>query len=289
MQNSDLISLVGMMRNVFSETPPVYAKVPEVHLPAGQPRNFSNARDSSMMSYASSSSPALPANTDTGNQPTVGWASGGSLAAPMQGLFPREPPRLDNRPVSPSPRSNASTLKPAPGNLPAPGTDELSIRRASCVSVITDRLVRQMRSCNEARCTRMDDLLTTQQKLKDRQMKIDRMLEAVAEEEKRVSRCAEQLRSKDEQLMAALRVMDEQVPRADELVTATAPLYAQLIELVAQDSAIDDCRFALLDALQKEKIDVTTFIKNVRQLSQQQFMARETIKRARRVANLPGK
>ncbi|KAG0147179.1 hypothetical protein CROQUDRAFT_62074 [Cronartium quercuum f. sp. fusiforme G11] len=79
------------------------------------------------------------------------------------------------------------------------------------------------------------------------------------------------------------RVMDlkckAEVP-VDELICSTTVLYNQLLELVAEDQAIDDTLYHLARALNHSevaKIDLDKFLKRVRGLGREQFLKREII------------
>ncbi|KAH9818488.1 UEV domain-containing protein [Melampsora americana] len=68
----------------------------------------------------------------------------------------------------------------------------------------------------------------------------------------------------------------------DELVCSNTVLYNQLLELVAEDQAIDDTIYHLFRALNNSdvaKIDLEKFLKRVRALGREQFLKRETINR----------
>ena len=53
----------------------------------------------------------------------------------------------------------------------------------------------------------------------------------------------------------------------DEAVSATAPLYNQLLEAYAEDAAIEDALYFLGESLRRGIIDSEVFLKHVRNLS----------------------
>merc|ERR1719219_1833506 len=72
----------------------------------------------------------------------------------------------------------------------------------------------------------------------------------------------------------------------DEAVSATSPLYRQLMAAYAEDSATEDAIYFLGEALRRGVIDCEVFLKHVRQLSRRQFILRATMHKARRTAGL---
>ena len=69
-------------------------------------------------------------------------------------------------------------------------------------------------------------------------------------------------------------------------MNATAPLYKQLINAFAEESATEDAIYFLGEALRRGVIDCEVFLKHVRNLSRKQFMLRATMQKCRQVAGL---
>lgn len=68
-------------------------------------------------------------------------------------------------------------------------------------------------------------------------------------------------------------------PEVDEMVCSTAIVYNQLINLVAEDNAIEDTIYHLHRALNSGRIDLDRFIKTTRVLAEEQFMKRALIQK----------
>ncbi|KAF9510778.1 hypothetical protein BS47DRAFT_1331497 [Hydnum rufescens UP504] len=68
-------------------------------------------------------------------------------------------------------------------------------------------------------------------------------------------------------------------PEVDELVCSTTIVYNQLIDLVAEDNAIEDAIYHLHRALNAGRIDLDRFIKATRELAAEQFMKRALIEK----------
>lgn len=78
-----------------------------------------------------------------------------------------------------------------------------------------------------------------------------------------VDRNVDLLKKKDEDLTAALDKMEQQSENndIDELIVPTAPLYRQILNLYAEENAIEDTIFYLGEALRRDVIDLDVFLK----------------------------
>lgn len=79
------------------------------------------------------------------------------------------------------------------------------------------------------------------------------------------------LKQKDEELTAALERMQNQSEDndIDDVIVPTAPLYKQILNLYAEENAIEDTIFYLGEALRRDVIDLDVFLK----VSQQPFLS----------------
>lgn len=68
-------------------------------------------------------------------------------------------------------------------------------------------------------------------------------------------------------------------PEVDELVCSTTIVYNQLINLVAEDNAIEDTIYHLHRALNSGRIDLDRFLRTTRVLAEEQFMKRALIQK----------
>ncbi|KAI0283138.1 UEV domain-containing protein [Russula aff. rugulosa BPL654] len=68
-------------------------------------------------------------------------------------------------------------------------------------------------------------------------------------------------------------------PPVDELVCSTSIVHNQLIDLVAEDNAIEDTIYHLHRALNAGRIDLDRFLRTTRVLAEEQFMKRALIER----------
>ena len=114
------------------------------------------------------------------------------------------------------------------------------------------------------------------------------MVNYLDQEVAEVDRNIELLRKKDEELSSALEKMENQSENndIDEVIIPTAPLYKQILNLYAEENAIEDTVFYLGEALRQGVIDLDVFLKHVRLLSHNQFQLRALKQKARKTAGL---
>lgn len=67
-------------------------------------------------------------------------------------------------------------------------------------------------------------------------------------------------------------------PPLDNIVIASSPVHEQLSQSIAKDNAIKDTLFLLSDALKDKKIDLASYVREVRTLAKEQFFCRATVK-----------
>lgn len=72
----------------------------------------------------------------------------------------------------------------------------------------------------------------------------------------------------------------------DEAVTATAPVFKQLMNAHAEDAAIEDALYFLGESLRRGILDCEQFLRHVRNLSRKQFLLRATMLKCRQNGGL---
>ncbi|XP_033124479.1 tumor susceptibility gene 101 protein-like [Anneissia japonica] len=130
-------------------------------------------------------------------------------------------------------------------------------------------------------------LTATQMKLKEGQQTLERMTNDLEKEQLEVEENIKLLERKDEEVQIILNKMEGQEEiDIDEAVVATAPLYKQLLNLFAEENAIEDTMYYLSEALRKDVIETEVFLKHVRELSRRQYVVRALMQKARAKAGL---
>ncbi|KAJ7998078.1 hypothetical protein DPEC_G00218810 [Dallia pectoralis] len=264
---SDLYGLIQVMIVVFGEEPPVFSR------PTTQaPYQAFQAAGPPNPSYM----PGMPAVSQYGPNPTpVGYPGfqypGGNSypATTGQTLY-----------ASQTPASNVGPSRD--GTI---GEDTI---RASLISAVSDKLRWRMKEEMDRAQAELDALKRTEEDLKKGHQKLEEMVSRLDQEVIEVDRNIDLLKRKDEELSEALEKMENQSENndIDNVIVPTAPLYKQILNLYAEENAIEDTIFYLGEALRRGVIDLEVFLKHVRLLSRKQFQLRALMQKARKTAGL---
>uniref|UniRef100_A0A674P505 Tumor susceptibility 101a n=1 Tax=Takifugu rubripes TaxID=31033 RepID=A0A674P505_TAKRU len=249
--HSDLYGLIQVMIVVFGEEPPVFSR------PTTQPPYQAfQATGTPNASYM----PGMPAVSSYGPNPNPGYV--GLILT----LFYHLPVKGPNR----------------DGTI---GEDTI---RASLISAVSDKLRWRMKEEMDRAQAELDALKRTEEDLKKGHQKLEEMVSRLDQEVADVDRNIELLKKKDEELSEALEKMENQTENndIDDIIMPTAPLYKQILNLYAEENAIEDTIFYLGEALRRGVIDLEVFLKHVRLLSRKQFQLRALMQKARKTAGL---
>lgn len=263
---SDLLSLIQVMIMVFGEEPPVFS------------------RPTSQASYPVYQAGPSPSAGYMPN-PSASFSPQHSPSPSFQG-YPYPP--NGGYPANPNPghfTPPAASVSAGPGRDATIGEDTI---RASLVSAVSDKLRWRMKEEMDRSQAELDALKRTEEDLKKGHQKLEDMISKIGQEMTDVDRNIELLKQKDEDLKAALEKMDNQSEKGeiDDVIVPTAPLYRQILNLYAEENAIEDTIFYLGEALRRGIIDLEVFLKHVRVLSRKQFQLRALMQKARKTAGL---
>ncbi|XP_028916161.1 tumor susceptibility gene 101 protein isoform X2 [Ornithorhynchus anatinus] len=201
-------------------------------------------------------------------------------------VFGDEPPVFSRPTVSASYPPYQAT---GPPNRPArDGTISEDTIRASLISAVSDKLRWRMKEEMDRAQAELNALKRTEEDLKKGYQKLGEMVTRLDQEVVEVDKNIELLKKKDEELSSALEKMENQSENndIDEVIIPTAPLYKQILNLYAEENAIEDTIFYLGEALRRGVIDLDVFLKHVRLLSRKQFQLRALMQKARKTAGL---
>ncbi|XP_018608106.2 tumor susceptibility gene 101 protein [Scleropages formosus] len=257
---SDLFGLIQVMIMMFGEEPPVFSRPAAQHpIQASPPFGPSNS------SYLPAVFPYGPYNP------------------PSPGGYPGCPYlRRSSYPVvsGPTPVTTAGPSRD--------GTIDADTIRASLVSAVSDKVRRRMREEIERAQAELDALMRTEDDLKKGHRKLEGMLSRLNLEMAEVDKNIELLKQKDEELSNILEKTESQSEDKDidDVIVPTAPLYKQILNLYAEENAIEDTVFYLGEAVRRGVIDLESFLKHVRLLSRKQFQLRALMQKARKTARL---
>uniref|UniRef100_A0A673BN40 Tumor susceptibility 101a n=1 Tax=Sphaeramia orbicularis TaxID=375764 RepID=A0A673BN40_9TELE len=263
---SDLYGLIQVMIVVFGEEPPVFSR-PTTQAPY-QAFQAAGPPNPSYMPGMPAVSPYGP-NPNPGGYPGYQYPGGNSYPATAgPGHYPTQTP--------------VSTVGQRDGTI---GEDTI---RASLISAVSDKLRWRMKEEMDRAQAELDALKRTEEDLKKGHQKLEEMVSRLDQEVTEVDRNIELLKKKDEELSEALEKMENQSENndIDDVIVPTAPLYKQILNLYAEENAIEDTIFYLGEALRRGVIDLEVFLKHVRLLSRKQFQLRALMQKARKTAGL---
>uniref|UniRef100_A0A8C5AME8 Tumor susceptibility 101a n=1 Tax=Gadus morhua TaxID=8049 RepID=A0A8C5AME8_GADMO len=232
---SDLYGLIQVMIVVFGDEPPVFSRpttqAPHQAFQAAGPPNLSAGP-----AAASSLTPGYP------GYPYPGGSA--YPAAAVQGHYPSQTP--------------GSAVGPS-----RDGTIGEDTIRASLISAVSDKLRWRMKEEMDRAQAELDALKRTEEDLKKGHQKLEEMVTRLDQEVSEVDRNMELLKKKDEELSEALEKMENQSENndIDDVIVPTAPLYKQILNLYAEENAIEDTIFYLGEALRRGTIDLEVFLK----------------------------
>uniref|UniRef100_A0A8C7GE55 Tumor susceptibility 101a n=1 Tax=Oncorhynchus kisutch TaxID=8019 RepID=A0A8C7GE55_ONCKI len=203
--------------------------------------------------------------------------------APYQAFQAAGPPNPSYMPGMPA--LSPYGPNPTPGRDGTIGEDTI---RASLISAVSDKLRWRMKEEMDRAQAELDALKRTEEDLKKGHQKLEEMVSRLDQEVAEVDRNIDLLKRKDEELSEALEKMESQSENndIDDVIVPTAPLYKQILNLYAEENAIEDTIFYLGEALRRGVIDLEVFLKHVRLLSRKQFQLRALMQKARKTAGL---
>uniref|UniRef100_A0A1W7RC29 Tumor susceptibility 101 protein-like protein n=1 Tax=Agkistrodon contortrix contortrix TaxID=8713 RepID=A0A1W7RC29_AGKCO len=268
---SDLIGLIQVMIVVFGDEPPVFSR-PTISASYPPYQATGPPNTSYMPGMPSGISPFPP-----GPPPNPSGYSGYPYPAPS-GPFPAttSTPHYSSQPP-------VTTVGPS-----RDGTISEDTIRASLISAVSDKLRWRMKEEMDRAQAELNALKRTEEDLKKGHQKLEEMVTRLEQEVAEVDKNIDLLKKKDEELSSALEKMESQTENndIDEVIVPTAPLYKQILNLYAEENAIEDTIFYLGEALRRGVIDLDIFLKHVRLLSRKQFQLRALMQKARKTAGL---
>nr|GAT58716.1 UEV-domain-containing protein [Mycena chlorophos] len=297
-EGCSLVGLVDALQAEFSRAPPVYAKPTQPSSSVGAqitspglnsgPPPVPPRPDSGPPQYQRPAPPQyqpafVPRPSPPVPPPAPQFHHQQQPVQPQQYYIPSPPPPpppaqnlLDGDPI---PALQPPTPAPPP---PRPPNPELLRLQAAVHSKLTAELA----SLQHAMTVDADrlrahqaDLLAGEPAIRDEMARLEAVRDVCRTAAGRMRSTVETA----ERNVAELRAKNE--PEVDELVCSTTIVHNQLINLVAEDNAIEDTIFHLSKALNSGRIDLERFLRSCRLLAEEQFMKRALIDKI--VSSLP--
>ena len=137
----------------------------------------------------------------------------------------------------------------------------------------------------------IQSLRETQDGLNKGQNQLRHAVESVDRDYDAMERSIQELKREEDTMKEALKeaekLSESSEINPEDAVSATTPLYRQLVNAHAEESAVSEAIYYLGEALKQEIIDCDVFLKQVRKMARKQFLLRATMEKARQVAGLP--
>ncbi|XP_012257271.2 tumor susceptibility gene 101 protein [Athalia rosae] len=295
---SDLVGLLHIMRVTFGDQPPVYAKpVPDFNqIPNPYPVQPFMPTPSGGASTGGF--PPYPTSGQYGRGSNVypPYPTTGSSGLPYPSYSPY-PGGTSNHPSAVYPGSYPPPYSPATQPAPrtptggAGSTDTISEEhiRDSLLSAVGDKLRRRLREQLSQGEAELETLRRTEQELVTGSARLDELLNKLNKEKSELEKNISILQDKETELEREIgKLSDNPTIDVDEAVTTIAPLFKQMLDLFAEEAAIEDAIYYLGEGLRRGVIDLEVFLKQVRHLSRRQFMLRALMLRCRQKAGLAG-
>ncbi|KAH9946184.1 UEV-domain-containing protein [Epithele typhae] len=275
-EGCNIIGLLEAMQHAFSREPPVYARPKD----AGNVQSQSpGSQPLATAEYSHRPPPPLPPSSVPAN----------ASPTPPADTRPGGPPPLPAKPGVPGaatgvPQASQSTSVPAPEiyRQSPPGFSSL-LRLHDAVHA---RFASELASLEQAMALDAErlrasqtDLLAGEPAIRDEMAR----LEAVRDVCTGVAARLEGVVQAGERNVAELRRKGD--PEVDEMICSTTIVYNQLINLVAEDNAIEDTIYHLHRALNAGRIDLERFLRTTRVLAEEQFFKRALVEKIQ--AGLP--
>jgi len=264
--NSDLLGLIQICIVTFSEQPPVYSK-PKTDQPVPS------------LPYPVQGQYGYPGTGYQHSYPTPQYPTTG---------YPTTAYPPSTTPYPPYPTQNTMHYSQASnGPTTTTGTVTQDHLKASILSAVEDKVKKRLREEVSGKQAETESLKHVGEELSGGRARLTMMISKLKQETEDIDRNIEILKEKETEISAIRdKLVESGEVNCDEAVTATAPIYKQLINAFAEESATDDAIYFLGEALRRGVIDCEVFLKHVRNLSRKQFMLRATMQKCRKVAGL---
>jgi len=235
-----------------------------------QSLNFTatNISSSTESRYSSTGRPVNPISIAPGlSQPPPPPPPPPQIGPPVPSSLP-VPNLLDGDPDLQSSWEPSSTAPPRPPNPELLNLHEKVLHKlTSELGSLTEALALDA----ERLRAHQADLLAGEPAIRDEMARLEAVRDVCRGVATRVKQAVDQADAN----VAELRRKGD--PEVDELVCSTTIVYNQLINLVAEDNAIEDTIYHLHRALNMGRIDLERFLRTTRVLAEEQYMKRALI------------
>lgn len=308
---SDIYVLLNLMTMKFSEQSPVFAKRQSQPQQPTQQSYSSNPSYQSNRpaypgynntSYPSSNNTPYPSSNNTPYSSSGGYPNASNTPYPNNPYYPMPQPNQQLSYLKSGPAgSNIGNIRPASNshqptsNPPYPLNKQYSddtikpeTYKLSIISAIQDKAHQRFYEISSLKQAEIDSLRRVRSDLEKSQSLLDNIISEAESEILNINSLTIELKDKTTHLNEAINQMQHRDnANIEDVVVTPAPLYRQLMQLFAEELAIQDLIFYLSEGLQNKTVTLDSFLKQVRSLTRKQFMLRATMQKARAKAALP--
>lgn len=311
--HSDLYTLLNIMVMKFNEETPLYSKGRSTNA-SSQYQPQPQPAASNPLPYPSDSRPVYPMQTQNPPYPISNMtpypANLNSQPAPYPTSMNTQstPYPITNNPYYPMPSnlnqvqpplsymrsgSNSNlgqvrTTNPGQSQSYADETIRPEFYKMSLITAVQDKVRKKYAEMDFILVGETEHLNRMKQGLEKGQLKLNQLISDAESEAINLSELTAELKRKTNQLNESInRIQHRDKANIEDAIVTPAPLYRQLMQLYAEELAIQDLIYYLSEGLQRNTISLEVFLKQARFLSRRQFMLRATMQKAREKAALP--
>lgn len=282
-QNSDLYMLLNLMAIKFSEQTPLYSK---------PLRPVSTASASNFGSYPSNNPPYpsnFPINPSYPPPPPANnssYPSATPYPTSNSPYFPMPPTQYSN--LKSNSNSNIASTRQSFANFDQRGayadeTIKPEHYRMSLISAIQDKMRKKFKDACDEKQAEIDSLKRVSSDLVQSESNLKLLISEAENECLNINQLIGELKARTGQLNENVnRMKHRDKTELEDVVVTPTPLYRQMLQLYAEEMAIQDFLFYLSEGLTHKTVNLDNYLKQVRFLSRKQFYLRATLQKARR-------
>ena len=160
--------------------------------------------------------------------------------------------------------------------------------RMSLISAVEDKVKKRMSEWQENKLAQIDYFKTSKSTLEKNERNLNALIAETRQQCASIGQLTVDLRRRCAHMSESMSRSEhrDKASIEDAIVTPT-PLYRQLLQLFAEEMALQDLIFYLGQGLTHKTVSLENFLKQIRLLTRKQFMLRATMNRARERAMLP--
>lgn len=285
---NNLVSVVTTMQTIFSAEPPLFSK-PAVQSPAQFTPQYIHG--GGITPFANNNNPGIsrPYGNNPGyplNNPQPNWNSShqnystsaiyGTNNMKSSSFEQQTPAYLDSRPYAGIPTSlptiNHQQL-PVPISLNS-SFDQQQVMTISLRSALLEKITKSTTLIVSQKNSEMDMLVGLNQEIQQSHDAILNGLARIWDENEANKYKIVHVREKISSLETLLKSLESIARVNPDDILQFRTIYRQMLDLLAEDSAIEDTIYYLGKALNSGELELSLFLKHVRSLAREQFLKR---------------